>query len=102
MHTSNHYTVQLELAQYCCLVAKSCLTLVTPWTVDPHTPLSMGFPRQEYWSRLQFPSPGDLPHPGIEIAFSVSPALLEDSSLMSYQAPLQLYANYILIKLEKK
>ena len=39
MHTSNHYIVQLELAQYCCLVAKSCLTLVTPWTIGrpPHS-----------------------------------------------------------------
>ena len=38
----------------------------TPWTVAHRTPLSMGFPRQEYWSGLPFPSPGDLPDPGIE------------------------------------
>ena len=43
------------------LVAKSCLTLVTPWTVAHQAPLSMGFSRQEYWSGLPFPSPGDLP-----------------------------------------
>ena len=48
------------------LVSKLCLNLETPWTVDPQVPLYMGFPRQEYWSGLPFPSPGDLPHPGIE------------------------------------
>ena len=45
-------------------VAKSCPTLVTPWTVAHHTPLSMGFPSQEYWSGLPFPAPGDLFHQG--------------------------------------
>ena len=39
---------------------------VTPWTIALQHPLSMGFPRQEYWSGLPFPSPGDLPDPGIE------------------------------------
>ena len=39
---------------------------VTPWTVAHHAPLSMGFSRQEYWSGLPFPFPGDLPDPGIE------------------------------------
>jgi len=39
------------------LIAKSCLTLVTPWTVACQTRLSMGFSRQEYWSGLPFPSP---------------------------------------------
>ena len=48
------------------LVTKSCPTLVTPWTVACQAPLSMGFSRQEYWSGLPFPSPGDLPDPGIE------------------------------------
>ena len=38
----------------------------TPWTVAHQAPLSMGFSRQEYWSGLPFPSPGDLPDPGIE------------------------------------
>ena len=50
-------------------------SFVTPWTVARQTPLSMGFLRQEYWSGLPFPSPGDLPHPGIEPASPVSPAL---------------------------
>ena len=40
-----------------------------------HAPLSMGFSRQEYWSGLPFPSPGDLPNPGIEPASLTSPAL---------------------------
>ena len=38
----------------------------TPWTVAHQAPLSMGFSRKEYWSELPFPSPGDLPEPGIE------------------------------------
>ena len=46
------------------LVAKSCLALVTPWVVAHQAPLSMRFSRQEYWSGLPFPSPGDLPNPG--------------------------------------
>ena len=40
--------------------------LVTIWTVAHQASLSTGFPRQEYWSGLPFPSPGDLPHPGTE------------------------------------
>ena len=48
----------------------------TPWTVAYQAPLSMGFSRQEYWSGLPFPSPGDLPNPGIE---SGSPALQADT-----------------------
>ena len=38
----------------------------TPWTVAHQAPPSMGFSRQEYWSELPFPSPGDLPDPGIK------------------------------------
>ena len=50
----------------CCLITKLCPTLATPWTVARPAPLSMRFPRQEYWNGLPFPSPGDLPDPGIE------------------------------------
>ena len=39
---------------------------MTPWTIASQAPLSMGFSRQEYWSRLPFPSPRDLPNPGIK------------------------------------
>ena len=48
----------------------------TPWTVAHQAPLSMGFSRQEYWSELPFPSPGDLPDPGIKPR---SPALEADA-----------------------
>ena len=41
-----------------------------PWNVAHPAPLSMGFPRQEYWSGLPFPSPGDLPNPGIKLTSS--------------------------------
>ena len=57
-------------------VAQSCPLFVTPWTVACQAPLSMGFSRQEYWSGWPFPSPGDLPNPGIEPG---SPALQADS-----------------------
>ena len=48
----------------------------TPWTVAHQAPLSMGFSRQEYWSGLPFPFPGDLPNPGIK---PWSPALQADA-----------------------
>ena len=50
----------------CWLVAKLCPTLATPRTVAHRAPLSMGFPRQEYWSGAPFPSPGGLPDSGAE------------------------------------
>ena len=48
---------------------------VTPWTAAHQAPLSMGFPRHEYWSGLPFPSPGNLPDPGIKPVLLVSPIL---------------------------
>ena len=48
---------------------------MTPWIVAHQAPLSMGFSRQEYWSGLPFPSPGDIPDSGIKVASHVSPAL---------------------------
>ena len=50
---------------------------VTPWTVACQAPLSMGFSRQEYWSGLPCPPPGDLPDPGIEPMSLMSPALAD-------------------------
>ena len=47
-------------------------SFVALWTVDHQAPLSMGYPKQEYWSGFPFPSPVDLPEPGIE---HTSPAL---------------------------
>ena len=58
------------------LVLKLCPALATPWTEACQAPLSMGFSRQEYWSGLPFPSPGDLPDPGIK---PKSPAWQADS-----------------------
>ena len=55
---------------------------MTPWTVTHQAPLSMEFSRQELWSRLLFPTPGDLSHPGIEPRF---PALQADSLLSEPQ-----------------
>ena len=57
-------------------VAKSCLTPLTKWIVAGQAPLSMEFSRQEYRGGLPFPSPGDLPNPGIEPR---SPALQADT-----------------------
>ena len=48
------------------LVAQSCLTLLTPWTIACQAPLSMGFSREGYWSGLPFPSPDNLPNPEIK------------------------------------
>ena len=47
----------------------------TPWTIACHAPLSMGFPSQEYWSGLPFPSPRDLPDPEIEARSVASPTV---------------------------
>ena len=55
------------------------------WAVAHQAPLSMGFPRQEYWNGLPFSSPGDLPDPGIELTSPESPALQVDSLPLSYQ-----------------
>ena len=62
-----------------CVCVKSLsrvLLFATLWTVARQAPLSMGFSRQEYWSGLPFPSPGDLPNPGIKPG---SPALQADA-----------------------
>ena len=57
----------LHLSHMCGgLVTESRLTLVTPWTIAHQAPLSVGFSRKKHGSGLPFPSPGDLPHPGIE------------------------------------
>ena len=64
IHTEKAPDLEAECNVMCVL---SCIQLFgTLWTVARQTPLSMGFSRQEYWSGLPFPSPGDLPNPGIE------------------------------------
>ena len=66
----------------CVLVAQSCPTLCEPMDCSPPGLLSMEFSRQEYWSGLPFPSPGDVPDPGIEPGF---PALQEILYCLSHQ-----------------
>ena len=61
---------------------------VTTWTIALQAPLPMGFSRQEYWSALPFPSPGDLPDPGIEPR---SPALQADSFPTELRGKLNTY-----------
>ena len=69
MKCNGHYKV--EILWFCPHV----WFFMTPWTVDFQAPLSMGFPRQAYWSGLPFPFSGDLPYPGIEPTYFESPAL---------------------------
>ena len=57
-------------------VTKSCL-FATPWTVACQAPLSLGFSRQEYWSGLPCPLPGDLSKPGIKLVAPASPTLAD-------------------------
>ena len=59
-----------------CLIAQSVWLFATPWIAVLQAPLSMGFSRQEYWSGLPCPPPGDLPNPGIKLR---SPTLQVDS-----------------------
>ena len=81
-----------------CVCVLSCSSrvwlFVTLWTATPQAPLSMGFSRQEYWSALPFPSPGDLPNPGIEPESLTSLALAGRSFTTSatWEAPQTLMA----------
>ena len=78
LYLSVHICVFKYLTLYFVLSHFSRVRLfATPWTVARQVPLSMGFSRQEHWSRLPFPSPGNLPDPGIEPMSSASPALTE-------------------------
>ena len=78
-----HFDVYLQLTQYCRSCMHACSVsrvqfFVTLWIVVHQAPLSMGLSWQEYWSWLPFPSPGDLPNPGIK---SQSPKLQVGSLL---------------------
>ena len=79
-----HQTNQVQLSSKVVEVIVQSLNRVglfeTPWTVAHQAPLSVGFPRQEYWSGLSFPSAGNIPDPGIEPG---SPALLEWAAVPS-------------------
>ena len=61
----------------CSVVSDSAIQ----WTAAPQAPLSMGFPRQKYWSGLPCPPPGDLPNAGVEPTSLTSPALAQISLL---------------------
>ena len=66
-----------------CVYAQSCPTLCGPMDYTAHpAPLSIGFSKQEYWSGLPLPLPGDLPNPRIRPVFLESPALQLDSLLL--------------------
>ena len=69
----------------CCLVTKSCPTFCESMDYSCQAPLSMGFPRQEHWSGLPFPSPGDLPNPGIEFK---SPELAGEKAMAPHSSTL--------------
>ena len=71
-----HFLLQCRKVKSESEVTHCVLLFATPWTVAYQAPPSMGFSRQEYWSGLPFPSPGDLPNPGIEPR---SPALQADA-----------------------
>ena len=71
-----HLKGKTECRRVCKLVTQSCSTLATPRTIAHQVPLFMQFSRKEYWSGSPFPSPGDLPDPGIKPR---SPALQADS-----------------------
>ena len=81
------------------LVAKLCLTLVTPWTIACQAPLSIGFSRQEYWSELPFPSPEDLPDPGIEPRFLHCRQILYQ---MNYEESLKNYKSQYFWNVDSK
>ena len=63
-----------------------------PWTVDHQAPLSMEFSRLEYWSGLPFPTPGDLPDPGIQLASLASSTLAEGFFITSATWEAYIYA----------
>ena len=66
----------------------SCVQLFeTLWTVAHQVPLSIEFPKQEYWCGLLFPPPGELPNPGIKAASPVSPALADSLPLSHLGSP---------------
>ena len=83
------FLVLLLLMLSCSVVLNS---FVTPWTAALQVPLSVGFPRQEYWSGLSRPPPGDLPNPGIKltspapgrwILYPFVPALFVEKAVLS-------------------
>ena len=81
----------------CCHFSYAWL-FVTLWTVACQAPLSMGFSKQEYWSGLPYPPPGDLPDLGMEPATPASPALQADS--FPTEPPGKPYKEYMRVLIE--
>ena len=75
VHSLHISSLSLEIGSFPCAVFNCVWLFATPWTGAPHAPLSMGLSRQEYWSRLPFPTPGGLPDPGIKPTSLTSPEL---------------------------
>ena len=105
------FTLSYSCVKQLCMHAKSFSHVqhfVTSWIVAHQAPLSMGFSKQEYWSGLPFPSPVDLPDPGIEPASLMSPALAsrffttsttqEASRQLNFNANEQEVTAYILLE----
>ena len=87
----NIYRSEKDIVSIKVKVLVTCVQLfVTPWTIAGLATLSVGFSRQESWSGLPCPPPGDLPHPGIEPASLTSPALASSLFTISttWEAPL--------------
>ena len=73
--TDNEPDISIHSVVSVCAPMLSCVQFfVTPWTIAHKAPLSLGLSRQEYWSGLPCPPPGNLPHPGIKPASPLSPA----------------------------
>ena len=72
MQHNNSQFLKAILPVFVVVVLLLCPTLLQPHGLQPAALLSMGFPRQEYWSGLPFPSPGDLPNPGIKPTSPIS------------------------------
>ena len=78
------------LKMLCCAQTLSCVQLFAmPWTIDHQAPLSIGFSRQEYWSGLPFPPPGDLPDPEIESMSLITTVLADGffTTRATWEAP---------------
>ena len=73
--TFDEKEVKSGALESCACILRRVRLFVTLWTVTHQAPLSVGFSRQEYWSGLPCPPPGDLPNPGIEPVSLMSPAL---------------------------
>ena len=98
---------QRQIYKPMCGCVQSCFScvqlLATLWTVASQPPLSMGFPRQGYWSGLPRSPSGDLSNQGIRLISPESPALQVDSLLLSHQGSTYLYIYvYIYIYIHRK